>query len=129
MSIRANIWLSGSVVTHPSTSAVIAYPLSVKRSSVILKVALYEMDLKLSMKSDILSRSSSVGVGAGVEAVAGVTGIGDWVGVGDGPGVGVEVGTAFGNGMFEAAVGPSNTRGELVAVEIGCGVLVVVEAT
>ena len=70
-----------------------------------------------------------MGVGAAVGTVAVVVGIGDWVGEGDGPGVGVEVGTAFGNGMFEAAVGPSNTRGELVAVGIGRGVLVVAGAT
>ena len=94
-----------------------------KPSSVILKVALYEIDLKLSMKSDILFRSSAVGVGAGVGAVAPVKGI--W----DGPGVGVEVGTAVGKGTFEAAVGPSNAVGELVAVGMGCGVLVAVEGT
>ena len=79
----------------------------------------------MSMKLDILSMSSSVGVGSGV----GVMGIADGVGVGDGPGVGVEVGTAVGKGMLEAAVGPSNTRGVLVAAGMGCGVLVVVEAT
>ena len=81
----------------------------------------------MSMKLDILSMSSSVGVGSGV----GVTGIADGVGVGDGlgVGVGVEVGTAVGKGMLEAAVGPSNTRGVLVAAGMGCGVLVVVEAT
>ena len=39
------------------------------------------------------------------------------------------MGTAFGNGMFEAEVGPSNTRGEGVAVGMGCGVLGAVGAT
>ena len=39
------------------------------------------------------------------------------------------MGTAFGKGMFEAEVGPSNIRGEGVAVGRGCGVLGTVEAT
>ncbi len=85
--------------------------------------------MKLSIKSDILSRSSSVGVEAGVGAVATFTGIGDCEGARDGPGVGVKVGAALGKGMFEAAVGPSIAVGEPVAVGVGCGVLVAVEAT
>ena len=70
-----------------------------------------------------------MGVGSAVGAVTGVTGIGDWVGSGDGRSVGIEVGTEVGMGMFEAAVGPSNTLGEPVAVGIGRGVLVAVGAT
>ena len=85
--------------------------------------------MKLSMKSDILFRSSSVGVEADLGAVAAVTGIGDCEGARDGPGAGVEVGAALGKGMFEAAVGPAIAVGEPVAAAVGCGVLVPVEAT
>ena len=85
--------------------------------------------MKLSMKSDILFWSSSVGVEADVRAVATVTGIGDCEGARDGTGVGVEVRAALGKGMFEAAVGPSIAVGEPVAVAVGCGVLAPVEAT
>ena len=77
------------------------------------------MPLRLSTKFDILSRSSFVGVGTGGRVGIGGAAVADEVGAGDGRGVGIEVGTAVGKGMFEAAVGPSNTRGVPVAAGVG----------